>query len=342
MKLLYVTSDRPGVGKTITAMALLSALMEDGQRVGYFKPFCRDPKSDEDVSFARDVAAQGDGGSVLDPLELTLEDLAEATPTTALELAKAVVDTAAANCDILIIEGPSLSVEDADLSAHSVHVAKGLGAKALVVVGCTPLLSGEELCGIVGAFGDGLLGTVLNSATCHRVHEIQQMLQRQEATAAKPLGVVPEDRLMLSISLSQLAERLEGRWVWGQEKGDNLVENFLIGGNLMDSGDTYFNRGPANAVIVRGDRPDIQMAALNSPTEGLILTGGHQPVEYVYHEVEQLDVPLIVAPGKTAETVEALGIALDGAHPYHPRKVTRFRELLSRHCDLKGIIETLV
>ena len=340
MKLLYVTSDRPGVGKTVTAMALLSALMEDGQRVGYFKPFCRDPKSDEDVSFAHDVAAQGDGRSVLDPLKLTLEDLAEATPAAALEQAAAAV--ASANFDTLIIEGPSLSVEGTDLSALSVHVANGLGAKVLAVVGCTPDISGEKLSGMVGAFGDGLLGTVLNSATCHRVHEMEQMLHRQEATAAKPLGLVPEDRLMMSISLSQLTEYLEGRWVWGLEKGNNLVENFLIGGNLMDSGDTYFNRGPAKAVIVRGDRPDIQMAALNSPTEGLILTGGHQPVEYVYHEVEQLDVPLIVAPGKTAETVEALGIALDGAHPYHPRKVIRFRELLSRHCDLKGIIEALV
>ena len=340
MKLLYITSDRLGVGKTVTAMALLSAMLEKGRRVGYFKPVCRDPRSDEDVAFAREVAAQGDGGSVLNPLALRLEALAKATPAAVLEQTQAAV--AAANCDTLIIEGPSLSVGDADLSAFSFHLARGLGAKALLVVGCTPGLGAEELCGIAGTFEDELLGTVLNLATRHRVHEMEQMLYRQDATTAKPLGIVPEDRLMLSISLSQIAEHLEGRWVWGQDKGNNLVERFLIGGNLMDSGDTYFNRGQAKAVIVRGDRPDIQLAALNSPVEGLILTGGHQPVEYLYHEVEQLDVPLIVAPGKTAATVEALGSALDRTNPYHPRKVTRFRELLSSHCDLKEVMETLV
>ena len=74
----------------------------------------------------------------------------------------------------------------------------------------------------------------------------------------------------------------------GEEQGDNLVERYLIGANLMDSGDTYFNRVDNKAVIVRGDRPDLQLSALTGPVVGLINTGGHQPVEYLLHEVEQL------------------------------------------------------
>ena len=227
---------------------------------------------------------------------------------------------------------------DLELADISHHAARGLNAKVLAVMDYAAGPYAEEMRRISETFGDSLLGIFVNRVIRHRVHEVEEMLAAAEVVADKALGVVPEDRLMLSVSLNQVAEALEGRWFWGEEQGDSLVERYLIGGNLMDPGDTYFNRMDNKAVIVRGDRPDIQLSALTGTVVGMINTGGHEPVEYLIHEVEQLDVPLMVTPYRTDAAVKALGGALEEASPYHPEKVSRFLELLRMHCDIDGVL----
>ncbi len=327
MKVLYVASDRPGAGKTVTAMALVLALRNKGMKAGYFKPFCVDPHSDADVDFAAEM-----GVKALGPVDLRVAALAHPTPAVVVEQVEAGVATAQ-DCDVLVVEGASLAVEDQDLKDISYHVARGLNAKTLAVLDYESGGYEDELERMGEAFGEDLLGVFVNRAIRHRAHEVEGMLGSQA------LGVVPEDRLMLSVSLNQVAAALEGSWVWGEEQGDSLVEQYLIGGNFMDSGDHYFNRMDNKAVIVRGDRPDIQLSALTGPVVGMINTGGHQPVEYLLHEVEQLDVPLMVTPHRTAEAVAALGGALEEANPYHPQKVSRFLELLREHCDIDAVLE---
>ena len=55
------------------------------------------------------------------------------------------------------------------------------------------------------------------------------------------------------------------------------------------------------AVIVRGDRPDLQMAALNTSTACIVLTKGVEPIEYVRYEAEQEEVSLIVVETDTPQ-----------------------------------------
>jgi BioD-like phosphotransacetylase family protein len=142
---------------------------------------------------------------------------------------------------------------------------------------------------------------------------------------------------MASVTLGQIAQHLDGQWVLGQEKAHDLVENFLIGGNIMDSGVTYFGRMESKAVIVRGDRPDIQLAALSTPTTCLILTGGHEPIQYVYHQAEQEEVPLLVVQTDTISAAHALDTVLEGSTIHHPRKLERFQELTEEYVDVAAI-----
>ena len=332
MNVIYVTSDRPGAGKTVTAMALVLALRNRGMRAGYFKPFCVDPQRDADVDFAEQMMKGRDGVMALGPVGLRVGALAHPTPARVVEQVDAAVATVE-DCDVLVVEGASLTVGDQDLKDISYHVARGLNAKVLGVVDYAARPYAEEMSRISETFGEGLLGVFVNRAIRHRAREVEEVL------GAQILGVVPEDRLMLSVSLNQVARALEGSWVWGEEQGESLVERYLIGGNFMDSGDNYFNRVDNKAVIVRGDRPDIQLSALTGPVVGMINTGGHQPVEYLLHEVEQLDVPLMVTPHRTAAAVEALGGALEEANPYHPQKVSQFLQLLREHCDIDAVLE---
>ncbi len=340
MNVLYITSQRPGAGKSAAAMAILSALAERGRRVGYFKPFANGPGPDGDVDFARQVAAWGEAGLVVEPLSPRPDASSPSAVARAVEGVKVAV-AAAPRCDVLILEGPSLRDDESDLSALSLRIVEELNARVLLMAAYSPGMGLEGLSRDAGAFGHRLLGVVLNMVTRHRLREAEELARRPEAADAGLLGVVPEDRLMLSVTLGQAAEGLDGRWVMGREGAGRLVERFLIGGNLMDSGNAYFGRKEATVVIVRGDRPDIQLAALASPLHGLIITGGHRPTEYLYHEVERLNVPLVVAPGRTDAAVDALALALDAANGRHPAKVARFRELLATRCGLEEALEQL-
>lgn len=331
MNTIYVSSDKPGAGKTATALALVSVLRQKGMKAGYFKPFCVNPHSDADVDFAKSMSGDSQVGA-LDPVPLRVTEINHPTPAVVVEQAQAAV-AAAKDLDALVVEGPSLSVGDEDLSDISHHLSCGLNAKVVAVLDYKTGPYTDEMSRITETFRDDLLGVFVNRVIRHRLREVGQML------GAKALGVVPEDRLMLSVSLNQVAEALNGSWIWGEEQGESLVERYLIGGNFMDSGDNYFNRMDNKAVIVRGDRPDIQLSALTGPVTGMINTGGHKPVEYLLHEVEQLDVPLMVTPHRTAAAVEALGGALNDANPYHPRKVARFLQLLRTHCNIDAVLD---
>ena len=57
---------------------------------------------------------------------------------------------------------------------------------------------------------------------------------------------------------------------------------------------------------MRGDRPDVQMSALTTSTQCLVLTGGIDPIEYVLYEAELEEVPIAVVPSETLDAMAAL------------------------------------
>ena len=92
---------------------------------------------------------------------------------------------------------------------------------------------------------------------------------------------------------------------------------------------------------VRGDRPDIQMAALQTPTACMLITKGVELIEYVQYEAEQNEVPVILVEADTLSTMAFLDTALDGARFDHPAKLDRSAELLKKHVDLASIYSAL-
>ena len=334
MAVLYITSDRPAAGKTALAGALATGLSGSGRGVGYFKPLSASPEDDPDVAFiAGSVLPAGNGAS--QPATLPMpEGMSDGQPlpeSTAREVAQSLEGIAAAR-ETVLVEGPDISLPG------SAMLAEHLAGAVLLVVRYEPDLSVERVMDACQPFGQRLLGVLINSVTRYREREVRQgLVSAIESRGVKCLGSIPEDRLMASVTVGQIARHLDGQWVMGEEKAHDLVENFLIGGNIMDSGLTYFGRMENKAVIVRGDRPDIQLAALSTPTTCLILTGGHEPIQYVYYQAEQEEVPLLVVQADTISTAHALDAVLEGSTIHHPGKLQRFRELTEEYVDVTAI-----
>ena len=134
-----------------------------------------------------------------------------------------------------------------------------------------------------------------------------------------------------------LHECLGGEWLEWEEHSDELVENVLIGGIVLDWGPIYFSSQANAAVLVRGDRPDLAIAALATPIKALILTGGVKPVEYVYYEADKQQIPVTVVDKDTHEAAAELERFLEYSHFDQPAKLERFAELAAERLDLDRI-----
>ena len=340
MSVLYVASNQPRAGKTAVAVTLARKLSQDGRTVALFKPFSQASgggQADPDAQALRQASgAQGDASGEW-PAAVSPS---EAIQSSAIDHAADTSRQVGGAADVTVVEGLSGLHDTA--GANSLALAEGLDARVVVVLGYSSGAVADEARTARNLFGDRLAGVIINGVTRYKVREVKDNLAPAlEADGISVLATIPEDRRLLGMSVEQLADHLGGRFLSWEEKKDNFVEHFLIGGLVLDWGVLYFERHENKAVIVRGDKPDIQMAALTTPTSCIVLTAGQPPIQYVQYEAGQEEVPLIQVDTDTLETAEALESLQDKALFDHPVKQGQFMELMSRHGNWDAVYQSL-
>ena len=95
----------------------------------------------------------------------------------------------------------------------------------------------------------------------------------------------------------------------------------------------FFQSVPNKAVITGGDRADIQLAALQTSTRGLILTGDLYPNERILTRAEELGTVVLLVPHDTATTVERCEQLHGHMSLRSERKIARVSELIEECVD---------
>ena len=345
MAVLQVVGNRPGTGKTCLVGAILTHLAATGRSAAYFKPFSDHPGADADVAFISTHLLAGAGDSkVPAPVQTPQEDSSPTmlTSRTGQEVGKAVADLAG-TADVVLVEGPDLTSPGGQMWSLPLELAELLNSRVLLLAGYANSLDIEALLDTVQPLSNRIAGVVVNCIPPYRQRLVQQgIVAAVRSRGLSVLGTMPEDRPMLGLTVQQIADHLNGTWVQEPVNTEAYVDRFLIGGNIMDSGLTYFGRFPNQAVITRAERPDIQMSCLMTDTRCLVLTGGGEPTEYVKAEAYQREVPLILVGASTLETAEALGGLLDLANPHSLGKIARFAELAHQHLDMDALTAAII
>ena len=101
--------------------------------------------------------------------------------------------------------------------------------------------------------------------------------------------------MLLRVSVAELAESLQAEVLCCSQAVGELVESLMIGAMCVDSGEEYFARKANKAVIARGDRPDMHLAALATSTRCLIISGGVTPTLQVLQFAEEKGIPILSA-----------------------------------------------
>ena len=300
-------------GKTSLAYGLLARLRGAGRSAAYCKPFSPTPDADDDHAFASGVLADALGIAV-GPSPRPLDgDVAEAEAAIA-ELRR--------QHDIVIVEAAD--------GSPAAELAAAVDARVVEVRAYVP----EQDWGVAadeaaGHFGTRLDWLVVNAVPPYRRDIVSE--GEAESWAEVDALVIPESRVMLAPTVAQIGEHLNAVWTLEPVNADALVERFLIGGNIMDNGPTYYGRYNNQAVITRAQRPDIQLAGMLPQTSCLVLTGPGEPTEYVKAEARERDIPLLQVSLSTIDAADALDRLIDAATPHSLAKVRHYAALLQQY-----------
>ena len=151
------------------------------------------------------------------------------------------------------------------------------------------------------------------------------------------LGAMPQDRLLAAPSVREMAQALSGTLHASDELRDEALEWIEIGPITAHPGSEHFARLGSKAVITRVERPDLALAALDTETACLILTGGEEPLSYVVERTQSEEIPLISTPLSTPDAVERLGPLYGRSAFIGRRKAERAVELARAHLDLSTL-----
>lgn len=297
----------PNAGKTAVAAALLSRLRDAGRTAAYYKPHSPTPANDPDHQFAAGALNASLGIAVGPPPQPPSGDAANAAATIA-ELRR--------RHDTIIVEAAP--------DAPAAELADAADARILEIQTYPPDHRAPA------RWGPRLAGVIVNAAPVYRIQAAQE--------AAGPNAVViPESRLMLAPTVAQIGETLDAVWTLDPVNADALVERYLIGGNLLDNGPTYYGRYANQAVITRAQRPDIQLACMLPQTRCLLLTGPGEPTEYIKAEARERDIPLLQVAASTIAAADALERLMSAATARHLAKVRHYAALLERHAGAERL-----
>jgi BioD-like phosphotransacetylase family protein len=348
---LYVGSTRGYSGKNLTVMGLGQRFLKDGLKVGYFKPFGRLPikmegvLTDKDAWFIHRVLRLKDPVESLCPVvathDLTVDGCRGECPGLDQRILAA-FDMVSKGKDVVLIGGAGTLESGKTVDISGYNLVERLNASALLVDHYDEEFYLDALLSVQERLGKRLLGAVINRVQAGYLDTIHELIVPfLERKSIPVLGILPDDPVLGAVMIGDMVDALVGDVLCCRNKLDGLVEHFLIGGMQVDRALEYIRKTRNNAVIVGGDRADVQLAAIEAMTQCLILTGNLYPNEIVVSRAELRGIPIIVVRGDTysvAKKVEELSRKL---RLRENEKVYYGIRLVEEQVDFERLYETL-
>jgi phosphate acetyltransferase len=281
-KTIFIASSEAYTGKSVITLGVISILIGEAQKVGYFKPiiptglgenqdvhietvlsnFNLDIKFADAYAFTRAEAMRyhekGSEGEMIDTLIGKFKALEE-------------------KFDFTVIEGSDFIGEGTVFELDmNILIAKNLNAPALLVIsgdGKNPQQIVHEALNFLRSFKDKgvyVLGIVANKIDQLAVDEVNKLL-REVVDHNVLLAVIPFDKKLQNPSIKDIYEKLKGKLLFGGKQIANQVDNYVTGAMQLPSFLSYIKE---NVLIVTpGDRGDIIIGALRYGTHSRYTAG---------------------------------------------------------------------
>ncbi|MCP9808836.1 phosphotransacetylase family protein [Cyanobium sp. HWJ4-Hawea] len=346
---LLVGSCEPYSGKSAVVLGLARQLRQQGVEVRFGKPLAAANGGgllDPDVSFLGTTLGLGEGQLIASLHELgptsAHQRLIAANLEAGAGFAALRQQLQAAPSGLTLLEAAGSLHEGLLFGLGLAQLAEGLDAPVLLVHPWTDSSSVEALLAAQAQLGSRLAGVVLNGVDPDGVAALrQEVVPALGRLGLAVLGVMPRSPLLRSVTVEELARRLQAEVLCCSDRLDLLVETLSIGAMNVNSAMEFFRRRRNMAVVTGADRTDIQLAALEASTQCLILTGAGDPLPQLLNRAEELEVPLLKVDHDTLTTVEVIEHAFGHVRLNEAVKATYAFRLVEEHCDFSPLFGQL-
>jgi len=275
--------------------------------------------------------------------EFLIEHLSLGNDSGLMEKVKSAVETTGAGKDILLLEGGASLREGHSVSLLTPDVARELSSHVLVTVKYrSDIRVLDDTLSAKVRLGDLLNGVVINRVPLEATDFIQKLaIPYLEKRGIPVLGALPEKRSLAALTVSELIDVLHATVLTEHANLDSMVETLTVGAMTADVALHRFREYTNKAVITGGDRTDIQLAALETSTTCLILTGNLQPSPLIVKQAEDFGVAVLLVRDNTMETVEAIETIFGKTRLGQPDKLAEFEALFAENMDFERLYEGL-
>lgn len=312
---LFVGSISEYSGKNLACLGIGLKLQRDGFKVGYFRPLGVFPirvdnkLTDEDVVFFKSTLGLTDDVAHLCPVVMTKPLIDKALLGKGKDL-KGKVERAfkkvSERKDVILVGGLGDLHSGAFLGLSALSLIELLDSKVLLIDKPErPTTTVDALLTAKDEVGDRLAGVILNRVPRRQVDYFNgHVVPFLESRKIDVLGVLPEDPMLSAVTVGELRDALRAKVLCGEDRMDELVERFAVGAMSVGSALKHFRRIKNKAVITGGDRSDIQLAAMETSTTCLVLTGGLTPNAMILDRAEEAGIPVLLVEADTLTAVD--------------------------------------
>ncbi|MEM0232862.1 MAG: phosphotransacetylase family protein [Candidatus Nezhaarchaeales archaeon] len=350
-KKLFIASPKAYAGKTVVALGLALKAVEEGARVCYMKPIglagttVDGRPMDEDVVLMKKVLKLPQPYEFLCPIvvdEYFVEKLIKLKDRGMEEIIKA-CSQMQKDCDYLLLGGFKSTKSGLVAGLSIPEIAKKIDANILLATKASSEEVVDELLvekSFIESMGASLQGAVLNFVPHYLYYHFKEdIVPLLEERGIRVYGVLREVPSLLNPTIREIVANLNGEVLTAPDKIDNTYETILIGAMGCESALIYARRAANKLVIVGGDRVDIILSILETPTVAMILTGGIHPGLRVLAKAEEKGIPIILVNYDTYTTVQMISKLGGRIKPEDVKRINMVKELISRDVDYKAILE---
>lgn len=350
-KYLIVGSIEPCSGKTSSLLGLARQLRQRGLEFAIGQPLVpavslwdSSQLNEAEVDFlAQQLHHSGD--RVQAPVVTLSPDLLakrlQGRDTT--DYTQQVRDLASPDVELVVWEGPTSLSEGRSFGLSLPQMAELVDAAVLLVIRYHSMLTIDRVLSAKAQLGDRPLGVILNNVPLEELDEVHSRVQPfLEESGITVVGVLPHSALLRSVSVEDVVRNLKAEVLSGKERLDLMIESIQIGAMSVNSAVKYFQQSLNTAIVTGGDRTDIQLAALETATHCLILTGHHlTPSDLVLDRAEEVEIPVISVERDTLTTVEILDAMFGRTPVREAMKLDYIYQMAQEHLNVERLLQML-
>lgn len=349
-KYLLIGSSEAYSGKSAVILGMAHKLKEKGFDIAYGKPIgtCLSESQaddmDEDVRFIAQTLNLSENRVL--PTLLSLDETTIARRISGVDTTnyhqKLHDYLQASSGDLVLLEGTGTLAEGLLFNLSLPQMVQAIEASVVLVARFHSGLVVEGLIAAKQQLGNQLLGVIINDVPTEQMETVDTQIKPfLENQGIELLGVLPRNELLRSVSVGELVHQLNAEVLCRPDRMDLMVETLKIGAMNVNSALEYFRKGINMAVVTGGDRTDIQLAALETSTQCLILTGHMPPTSAVLSRAEDLEIPILSVDLDTLTTVEIIDRTFGQVRLHEPIKVQTICQMMTKHCNIDRLLAKL-